>query len=116
MQPLTLIQGNDQPTAPRVFTVDEVSRLAKEFADTLPPDSPDLTYRLLLSNFLIYLSEQTVFQRKRAEFDFENVWRRVSQTEWSEMKSACKYAYDAGRGAEKFEMNSKTTQQKEEQK
>ncbi len=45
------------------------------------------------------------FERKRAELDFENVWKQLANMEWHELKEACRYAYNAGRGSTIFSSN-----------
>lgn len=38
-------------------------------------------------------------EQKRIDLDYENVWKQLAGMEWRELKAACRFAYDAGRGA-----------------
>lgn len=43
--------------------------------------------------------DNKTLEQKRIDLDYENVWKQLANMEWRELKSACRFAYDAGRGA-----------------
>lgn len=56
-----------------------------------------------MSHAIGQIIDNETLERKRAELDFENVWAKLANMEWHELKAACKYAYDSGRATGKQE-------------
>ena len=50
---------------------------------------------------LMSAADSEIFEKKRAEADFELVWARLSKMHFEGLKESYEYAYMAGRGAGK---------------